>query len=628
MRLTWALLLPAIVAAPVSAEETRTPSLQFRAGAVNHVVISRHESRLAVYAVPANDAARIDMVLLTHVRRDVLGDLSASATGGSQVVAPASEAQLCAKPKEFWTEWRNKRFHDYAQQSSRVPVRDVPIARPVKEGDLISWQDLTIRVLDTPGYTRGAVSYLTEVDGQKIAFTGDLIRDDGKLQDLFSLQDAIPAAKIGGYHGWAGRLGDLVTSLQKIAAQKPDVLVPVRGPVIERPQEAIDRMLARIRAVYANYLSIDALRWYFKDEHILTKARRVLGPDARVDWMPMAETQPLRSDIRAISNSRLILSTSGRGFLVDCGGTGIVDKLKELRAGGELESLDHVFVTHYHDDHTDALPLLVQEFGAKVHACGSLIDVLEHPGDYRLPCLTKNPIAVTSPHPDRESFAWEEYRLTIYDFPGQTLHHNGLLVEKPGGDGIFFAGDSFTPSGIDDYCLQNRNFLAEGHGFLRCLDLVQGLPPGCWLINQHVEPAFRFSSAQISRMQDTLRRRVPLLQELLPFDDSNFGLDEGWAVLHPYSVRLRPTATAHLQLRITNHSPQEQLFHATVEGDNALRVSVGDPVRLASRTQGHIEVHVTAPADARPGLHVVTVGVAWPGGDLRNWSEALVEVEP
>jgi glyoxylase-like metal-dependent hydrolase (beta-lactamase superfamily II) len=55
--------------------------------------------------------------------------------------------------------------------------------------------------------------------------------------------------------------------------------------------------------------------------------------------------------------------------------------------------VEQVFVTHNHGDHTDALPALVAEFGATVHACGSLVDLIERPGDYRLPCLTKKPAA-------------------------------------------------------------------------------------------------------------------------------------------------------------------------------------------------------------------------------------------
>jgi glyoxylase-like metal-dependent hydrolase (beta-lactamase superfamily II) len=596
------------------------------AGPVNGAFIERNGKCLSVYGDPSGQRPAPEIVLLTEARRDVTWAARALAKKGITVIAPEKEAELLGYPEKFWAQMREKRFHDYAQQTTKIPVAPMPVSRIVKEGDTILFEDLTMRVLDTAGYTRGAVTYVVELQGKKIAFPGDLIRDDGKLEDLFSLQDAIPAAKIGGYHGWAGRLGDLMAGLDKVAAEKPDLLVPLRGPVIRDPAAAIDRLQNRIRAVYANYLSIDALRWYFKDEHILAKARRVLGPDARVDWMEMAETRALPEEIIAISNSRLILASDRSGFLVDCGGTGIIAELRKLREAGKLTSISDVFVTHYHDDHTDALPVLVKEFGAKVHACGSLVDLLERPGDYRLPCLTKNPIPVTAKHRHRDQWKWKEYRLTIFDFPGQTLHHNALLVERDGGWSAFFTGDSFTPSGIDDYCLQNRNFLQQGAGFFRCLDQLQKLPPGCLLLNQHVEPAFRFSRAQISRMRETLRQRIPLLAELLPFDDPNYGLDESWAVLHPYWRALRPGESAAFQMRITNHSPRRHTFHGAVRGPAGLRVSGLKPVRIPAHCDGMLSFSVQVSDNCLSGLLVLTGDVGWEGGELREWTEAVVEV--
>jgi len=565
-------------------------------------------------------------VLLTEARRDVAWAARSAAQDGAKVVAPAKEAELLIHPEKFWAELREKRFHDYAQQTTKVPIEPMVLSRTVREGDTLTWEDLTIRVLETPGYTRGAVSYLINLGGRKVAFTGDLIRDDGKIQDLFSLQDAIPEAKIGGYHGWAGRLGEEMKSLERIAAEKPDLLVPARGPVIRDPPGAIRRLEDRIRAVYANYLSIDALRWYFKDDHIRAKARRVLGPDTRVDWMPMAETLPLPNDIIAISNSRLILSADHSGFLVDCGGTGIIDELRKLRDAGKLTSIEHLFVTHYHDDHTDALPILVKEFGAKVHACGSLVDLIEHPGDYRLPCLTRNPTTVTAEHRDGDKWRWKEYQFSIYDFPGQTLYHNALLVRKDGGWSAFFAGDSFTPSGIDDYCLQNRNFLHEGEGFFRCLNRVETLPAGCFILNQHVEPAFRFSPVQVARMRETLQERIALLRGLLPFDDPNFGLDESWAVLHPYWVTVRPSETVRLQLQIRNHSAQQQVFRATAHSPEGFPVSQMKPVRIGARADGIINLTVKIPDRTQPGLHEIVADLGWNGVELRQWVEAAIEV--
>lgn len=370
----------------------------------------------------------------------------------------------------------------------------------------------------------------------------------------------------------------------------------------------------------------DAVRWYFKDEHILAKARRVIGPDARIDGMDMAETRPLPDAIIPIANSRLILAADRAGFLVDCGGMNIVAELRKLRAAGRLTSIEHVFVTHYHDDHTDTLPALVAEFGAKVHACGSLVDLIERPGDYRLPCLTQNPTAVTAKHRDGDRWRWKEYQFTIFDYPGQTLHHNALLVERDGAWSACFVGDSFTPSGIDDYCLQNRNFLHEGQGYFRCLDQLEQLPAGCFLINQHVEPAFRFSPAQIAQMRETLRRRIPLLSELLPFEDPNYGLDESWAVLHPYWLTRRPGQSAPLALRITNHSPRELTFQATARAPQGFHVTGAGPVRIAPRSAGALTMTVEIPSNCLAGLHLVTVDISREGAELRDWTEAVLDV--
>ena len=611
----------------VATVELALAGFTFLEGPVNGVILERAGRRLAVYGDPTGEQTGVDTVLLTHARRDVTWAAQRGADAGAKVVAPAKEEGLLARPTEFWDAWRQQRFHDYAQQSSKWPAHAFPVSRTVQGGDSFEWEGLRFHVLDTPGYTRGSVSYWVELEGQKVAFTGDLIRDDGRLQDLFSLQDAIPGARVGGYHGWAGRLGAWVESLNALAAAKPDLLVPARGPVIRDPAAAMARALGRVRAVYANYLSIDALRWYFKDEHILAKARRVLGPDARVDWMPMAETRPLPDWIRAISNSRLLLAKSGAGLLIDCGGKGIVEELRKLHAAGSLQSVEQAFITHYHDDHTDALPLLVEAFGTQIHACGSLIDVLERPGDYRLPCLTRNPIRVTAPHADRDTWRWEEFRLTIFDFPGQTLHHNGLLVEREGSDAFFFAGDSFTPSGVDDYCLQNRNWLGEGRGYLRCLEVVEMLPAGCWLINQHVDPAFRFVPDQIQRMRRTLQERRVLLADLVPFDDPNFGLDEGWAVLHPYAVERPAGQAVRFELRLTNHSPQPRTYRTQVQAPAGWTVAVGDATRIGARTDGVIPITVSVPAGTEPGLRVITADVAWEGGELRAWVEGLVEVK-
>jgi hypothetical protein len=329
-----------------------------------------------------------------------------------------------------------------------------------------------------------------------------------------------------------------------------------------------------------------------------------------------------------IDNSRLILSADKAGFLVDCGSQHILDELQKLRAEGKLASLEEVFITHYHDDHTDQVSKLVEMFNCTVHASRQNWEVLENPGAYRLPCLTANPIHVSGRAASGSRWRWKEFELTLYYFPGQTLYHDALLVKRDGGEQVFFIGDSFTPAGIDDYCLLNRNFLREGTGYFLCLELLKGVAPGALLINQHVSPAFRFTGGQIDQMTETLRKRLGLLRLLLPWDDPNFGLDEGWARFYPYASAVRGGQQAKLSLRIMNHSPDAHTFDVRLHlpADWTLRAMTPARLRVPARRQGAVQVQFDVPRGAAAGTRILTADLRWDKWDLREWTETMVTV--
>ena len=143
---------------------------------INQFSVSSGGKTMAVYGAVKG----ADRVLLTHHRRGALGKI------GGAVVAPAAERAHFEKAHEFWTGFAKKRFHYYAQQSTKVPVEPIAVQRWVKEGDVVTVGKVRLRVLATPGFTRGAVSYVGTVDGRRVAFTGDLIMGDGKVFDLYS----------------------------------------------------------------------------------------------------------------------------------------------------------------------------------------------------------------------------------------------------------------------------------------------------------------------------------------------------------------------------------------------------------------------------------------------------------
>ncbi len=598
--------------------------------AVNGVVIEKGGRNLIIYGDPTSNTTNADMVLFTHHRRDIVWPGRFLVETGAQSVVPAIEVEKFTHVTEFWSAFTQKRFHDYQQQGTKIITQPLRVDRQVREGDTIAWQNLNVQVLDTPGYTRGAVSYLVNIDKLKYAFVGDLIYGSGKLFDLYSLQDAVSEAKIMGYHGWAGRLGDLIQSLRKVQKQKPDLLIPIRGPVIKNPDEAIDLLIKRIQAVYANYLSINAGHWYFKERYDVL-AKRVLGASVKVDWMPYAvviQKQP-PDWIIPIHNTRLMVAQDKSGFLVDCGSRDIIQEVKKLLENGTIKKLDGLFITHYHDDHTDQVFELIREFPCPVYATRHSADILLHPVAYRLPAMTANPIPNLKILPDGHKMRWQEFDFTFYYFPGQTIYHDALLAEKDGGEKICFLGDSFTPSGIDDYCLQNRNILQEGWGYLYCLDLLDNqIPQQSLLINQHVLEPFQFNQPQRDRMRNTLRLRRKLLAELLPWPDANFGIDERWARCYPYGQTAKPGQTIPVEVKILNHLDSDQLYHIKPNVPDDFQIQPQEfRINIPPRQEAGAVFKITIPKNWNRKVCVPTFDIAFNLWQLNQWCEALIEIE-
>jgi glyoxylase-like metal-dependent hydrolase (beta-lactamase superfamily II) len=133
-------------------------------GPVNGVLIDRHGETLAVYGDPREvPAAAVRTVLFTHHRRDVVWAGKELVGRGTRAVAPEAEKELFTGVATFWEQYRTKRFHDYANQSSRVLSEPLSVAATVRGVDTIEG----IQVIDTPGYSRGAVSYLFESAGRE-----------------------------------------------------------------------------------------------------------------------------------------------------------------------------------------------------------------------------------------------------------------------------------------------------------------------------------------------------------------------------------------------------------------------------------------------------------------------------
>ncbi len=598
---------------------------------VNGVTVEVGERSFAFYRPPSGGERdrNPEALFLTHARRD----LTVSArplVEDTRIFVPESVRDLVMQPAVHWNAWWEKRFDYYDQQVTRIPARRLAVSGFVKDGDRLELSGETITVLATPGVTREGVTYLWERDGQRLAFPGNLILAGGKVPDLYSFQDAIRDAKVGAYHGYGGRFGVWIASLEKLLAAEPDMILPSHGPAITDPAASIAKAIGRARAIYANYLSTNALHWYFGEERMRICADQILGPDAPMESMPLAEHVDLPDWVRHIGTTKLLVSKDKTGFALDVGSPRSLQTLREAVASGLVTKIEGIWVTHRHNDHTQAVAEAQEAFQCPVYAVASVGEALTEPGAHFSPGISANAVKEVRTVKDGESMAWREYGFTFRDFPGQMLDHGGLLVTPPDGQTpVFFIGDSFSPSGIDDYCLMNRNLVREDSGYLRCFRILRDeVPPGTWLVNQHIPHLFRFSEKELDHLEGKYRERIAMIAEFTPWDDPNYAVDEQWAWLFPYGQEVVIGEAFSLTLRVMNHSTRDREITATAQFPRQFAPESKEPVEMsiAARGEGKVTFKGTVPPTARRGVQVVTVSLKSDDYDLPAWCEALVKV--
>jgi glyoxylase-like metal-dependent hydrolase (beta-lactamase superfamily II) len=315
--------------------------------------------------------------------------------------------------------------------------------------------------------------------------------------------------------------------------------------MINNPSQSIDLLIKRINELWNNYISISSINHHFPQlfKETMTKSSR-MEVSRLVKYPNFVKPLP--------STSMMIQSKDKSVLLIDCGQDSVIKQLKKQLKKKKILSIDGCWITHYHDDHVDSLEKLVTETNCMILAEEHQADILENPIKYFLPCISPTHVKVTKIVKDRESWNWKEFKLTSFFFPGQTYYHGGLLVEGHGSK-VFIAGDSFGPTGIDDYCSPNRNFTHEKSGLHRCLDILEEFKPD-FIINQHIPKSFSFTTPQLKYMHDQLVARNDLLSELLPWPDPNFGTDEYWVRTYPYEQYTNPDSQITIEIQFTNHA--------------------------------------------------------------------------
>lgn len=571
-------------------------------------------------ALPTLGIQAVAQILFTHHHRDQACGAARLVDQGATLHVPVGEKAYFDDVASYWNDPKQRWDLYQFRPQRRMLTESVRVEGTLAEGQELAWGPAKIQALATPGHTDGSLSYLVEVDGRRVVFCGDVLCGEGHIWDLYSLQKALhwPGGGTSDYHGFLGARGELVASLGRLGQLSAELLVPSHGPLLHEPAKAIEALVRRLAECHDKYAAISAARHY--------SPKAFAEYEGRTDHMPIRPGMQPPACLRHFSTSWILVSESGAALVMDCGSTRLIDKLQEYRKAGEIGTVEGLWITHYHDDHTAAIADFQKVFDCPCLTDDSVAEVITRPTAWQLPCLAQPPARVDRRPRDGESWPWHEFTLTAYHFPGQTLYHAGLLAVR-GDLRMLFVGDSFTPGGIDDYCAYNRNWLGKGVGFDRCLELIEELRP-THLFNCHVGKAFDFTPEQCRFMRQNLAEREQLFGQLVPWDHANYGMDPSWARAFPYEQTAHAGDDVKLEVLLSNHSTQAQRAACRAVPPRAWRSEPTDwsSGEIAPKQDGSLALSLRLPGALAPGRHVVAIDLRYGPWDLPQFTEAVVVV--
>jgi glyoxylase-like metal-dependent hydrolase (beta-lactamase superfamily II) len=377
-------------------------------------------------------------LLSTHYFRDHSAGAARAAAAGIAVYVPEGEWEAFADPGE-----RFRRRETYVKYDNLwdlfLPITATEVAGVLKDYDRPSLAGLEVEVVPLPGATIHQVGFaLTARGGQRVVFCGEAIHSPGKLARLAPLQYD--------YQDLGGALSAYY-SANLLLRHAPDVLCPSLGtPMVGDTAPALDALKGNLRRMCAARAGLL--------ERLEAGESPALHRVSEHVWY---------SDASA-SNTTYLISRSGKAIAIDYGyearalgflaysspanRRALLHDLGELRDRFGVERLEAVLVSHFHDDHVSAIPVLQRLYGTECWAAESFADLLATPAAHRFPCNSPTPIRIDRKIGLDETVEWEEFRFSFAPMSGHTRFSALIGFEADGlryahtGDQYFFFDNS------------------------------------------------------------------------------------------------------------------------------------------------------------------------------------------
>jgi glyoxylase-like metal-dependent hydrolase (beta-lactamase superfamily II) len=484
---------------------------------------------------------KVSAILHTHHHRDQCQGDYAAIEKGIPIFVPALERRLFDQAELFWS---TKQLWDMynVRNTFFTLTRDVQVAGTLDDFRKWKWEDEDYEffVLPTPGHTLGSVTLISRIDGRSVAFSGDLIYAPGKVLTLFDMQYD---------YGSTDGVETAILSLKNLARRSPDTLCPSHGQIMHEADKAI----GSTRENLIRFFSLMNNGLMPADEIDLT----VISPH-------------LLAATYACAHFYVLLSDDGHALFVDFGAPNFTlfdpiamhfepgervrfleHSLERLTKQYGVKKIEAVLPSHYHDDHVNGIPYLQSQLGVECWAYENMKEILEHPENEQIGCVTPDPITVHKTFKDGASLKWRGYDFAIHYTPGHADYHMSMFGDVDGKT-VGFTGDNlfihFFPLQNSTPSLIYRNHVHKTSHQITAQRLLEYMPEiicGGHELQREVKP----------QVYDLFMRKARELTQhfetLLP-GETNFGLEPSWVQICPYQSSAKAGDILPFQIRALN----------------------------------------------------------------------------
>jgi glyoxylase-like metal-dependent hydrolase (beta-lactamase superfamily II) len=543
---------------------------------------------------------------------------------------PEYEKHLFDQAELFWQTRRT--FDNYNDRNTFFATgENIPVDAALEDYETFTWRGYEFFVLPAKGHTLGSSALIAEIDGRRVAFTGDLLAEGGKLYQLHAMEYT--------YGAMEGVLFTL-QSIQALRRREPALCLPSHGEPVTEVRRDIDQLERRL---------MDCVE--------LGRGMRVAGRESIPEtfFLPQPRFIPLSrhllwGGVWTCSNFYVVLSDSGKALFVDYGHAFwphmhigpdhdglesmrfVEHHLDELRDDYGVTDFDLVVPTHIHDDHTCGIPYLQRHHGTRCWALEEVGQVLADPAAWAsTPCTFPKPIRIDRWLRDGERFAWEEYEFEIRYAPGQTEFHS-VYAGMIDGRKVAFTGDNyFVAEVVAGHKVEMRPFQTTvlRNSFQlamhrRCAEVMRELAPE--LIcpgHRDVLPCFK---QDLDTYCDFIARKERVFRELVG-EPADHYIDLFWARMLPYVSRVAPKQRVEFRLLLRNNLQRPATYAARLLAPAGWEASAEfRSLKLAAGARGEMVLPASAPAAADGRRRLMTAEIQIDGETQGPVSEALVTV--